>query len=121
MVAPRSVEDYLGELPDGFRASLEDLRQAIKAVAPEAIETISYQVPAFKDRDRLLVSYAAFKDHCSLFPMSKKVIATYAEELKPYVSVKGTLRFSPDNPLPTRVVQKIVQARIEENAARRHS
>jgi len=92
-----------------------------RAAAPDVSETISYQMPAFKDHGRLLVSYAAFKGHCSLFPMSRKVIETYAEELKPYLSGKGTIRFRPDDPLPAMLVQKIVKARIEENAARRRS
>jgi uncharacterized protein YdhG (YjbR/CyaY superfamily) len=119
MTVPATVEEYLAALPDGSRAALEELRAAIKAAAPEATETISYQMPAFKDHDRLLVSYAAFANHCSLFPMSKKVIEDNAEELGPYMSGRGTLRFRPDNPLPAAVVQKIVRARLEENAARR--
>ena len=106
-------------LPEESRIALEDLRQTIKTVAPEATETISYQMPAFKAHGRLLVSYAAFKDHCSLFPMSMKVIQDHAEELKPYISGKGTIRFHPDDPLPTALVQTLVKARIEENAVRR--
>jgi uncharacterized protein YdhG (YjbR/CyaY superfamily) len=119
MVAPTSVEDYLASLPAGSRAALEKLRKTIKAAAPEATETISYQMPAFKDGGRPLVSYAAFKDHCSLFPMSTKVIEGHLDELKPYFSGKGTIRFTPDKPLPAALVKKIVKARIEENAARR--
>jgi uncharacterized protein YdhG (YjbR/CyaY superfamily) len=119
MVAPRSVEDYLAALPEDFRVTLEDLRQTIKAVAPDATETISYQMPAFRYHSRLLVSYAAFKDHCSLFPMSKKVIEAYRDELTPYFTGKGTIRFTVDKPLPAALVRKIVTARIEENAARR--
>lgn len=118
MDAPPTVEEYLDRLPHESRVALENLRQTIKAAAPEATEVISYQMPAFKDRGRLLVSYAAFKDHCSLFPMSMKVVETYAEELKPYLSGRGTIRFRPDDPLPATLVQKIVSARIEENTTR---
>jgi len=118
MAAPTSVEDYLAALPEGSRAALEKLRRMIKAAAPEATETISYQMPAFKDHGRLLVAYAAFKHHCSLFPASGAVIEALGEELKPYFTGKGTIRFHVDKPLPAALVKKVVKARLEENAAR---
>jgi uncharacterized protein YdhG (YjbR/CyaY superfamily) len=118
MAGPTSVEDYLAALPEAQRAALEKLRKTIRAAAPEATETISYQMPAFKDQGRFLVSYAAFKNHCSLFPASNAVMEALGEELKPYFSGKGTLRFTADKPLPAALVKKIVKARIEENAAR---
>ena len=119
MAAPLGVDDYLASLPEESRAALEKLRRTIKSAAPEATETISYQMPAFKQQGRLLVSYAAFKDHCSFFPMSKKVIEDHREDLEPFFSGKGTIRFNTDRPLPTALVKKLVKARIEENAARR--
>jgi uncharacterized protein YdhG (YjbR/CyaY superfamily) len=119
MPTPNSVEDYLAALPPVTRAALEKLRQTIRAAAPDATETISYQMPAFKHQGRLLVSYAAFKDHCSLFPMSKKVIETHMDELEPYFTGKGTIRFHADSPLPAALVKKLVKERIEENTARR--
>ena len=118
MAAPTSVEDYLAALPQEPRAALEKLRKTIRAAAPEATETISYQMPTFKDQGRFLVSYAAFKDHCSLFPASKAVMEALGEELKPYFSGKATLRFTADKPLPAALVKKIVKTRIKENAAR---
>ena len=118
MAGPTSVEDYLAALPEEQRAALEKLRKTIRAAAPEATETISYQMPTFKDHGRVLVHYAAFKDHCSLFPASIAVMEALGEELKPYFSGKGTLRFTVDKPLPAALVKKIVKARIEENAAR---
>lgn len=118
MAAHTSVEDYLAALPEESRTALEKLRKTIKSAAPEATEAISYQMPAFKDHGRFLVSYAAFKDHCSLFPASKAVIEALGEDLKPYFSGKGTIRFRADKPIPTALVKKIVKARIEENAAR---
>ncbi len=119
MGAPTNVEDYLATLPEESRAALEKLRKTIKAAAPEATETISYQMPAFKDHGRMLVYYAAFKDHYSLFPASGAVIEAQREELKPYFTGRGTIRFNLDEPLPVALVKKIVKARIEENAARR--
>ena len=119
MAAPISVEDYLAALPEASRAALEKLRKTIKAAAPDATETISYQMPTFTDHGRSLVSYAAFKDHCSLFPASQAVKDALGDELKPYVTGKATIRFHPDKPLPDALVKRIVKARIEENAARR--
>lgn len=119
MAVPTSVEEYLASRPEGPRAALEQLRAAIRAAAPEATEAISYQMPAFKDQGRLLVSSAAFKNHCSLFPASEAVIEACGEELKPYLSGKGTIRFQADEPLPAALVRKIVKARLEENTAHR--
>ncbi len=119
MAAPASVDEYLAALPGESRAALELLRAQIRAIAPHATETISYQMPAFRDRDRMLVSYAAFRDHCSLFPMSMAVIEAFRDELNPYWNGKGTIHFRPDRPLPAGLVERIVRARLEENAARR--
>jgi len=82
------------------------------------METISYQMPAFKHDGRLLVSYAAFKDHCSLVPASTAVVEALGQELKPYLSGKATIRFELDRPLPAALVQRIVEVRLRETAAR---
>jgi uncharacterized protein YdhG (YjbR/CyaY superfamily) len=119
MAAPTSVEEYLAALPADQRAALEKLRKTIKAAAPDAAETIAYQMPAIRVHGRLVVSYAAFKDHCSLFPMSYKVIRDHADALKPYLAEKSALHFTPAKPIPAALVRKIVKARLEENAARR--
>jgi uncharacterized protein YdhG (YjbR/CyaY superfamily) len=119
MAGPTSVKEYLAALPEESRAALAKLRKTIRAAAPEATEAISYQMPAFKDHGRFLVSYAAFRDHCSLFPASNGVMEALGEELKPYLAGKGTLRFQPNKPIPAALVKKIVKARLEENAARR--
>jgi uncharacterized protein YdhG (YjbR/CyaY superfamily) len=113
------VEEYLAGLREPERAALERLRDLIRAAAPDATEAISYQMPAFKDRGRGLVAYAAFKDHCSLFPMSTKVFDVLGGELEPYRSSKGTIRFTVDDPLPDSLVTRVVQARLAENEARR--
>ena len=89
MTAPASVDEYLAAVPAESRAALEQLRARIRAVAPHATETISYQMPAFRDGDRLLVSYAAFRDHCSLFPMSMAVSETFRDELGTSWNGKG--------------------------------
>ncbi len=119
MTAPDSIEAYLAALPEASRAALEQLRKTIKAAAPEATEAISYGMPAFKDHGRMLVYYAAFKRHYSLFPASKGVLEALREELQPYEVGKGTIRFRMDQPVPAALVQRIVKVRLDENAARR--
>jgi uncharacterized protein YdhG (YjbR/CyaY superfamily) len=116
MGAPNSVEEYLAALPEEPRAALERLRETIKASAPEATEGIAYQMPAFRNHGRFLVSYAAYKNHCSLFPASEAVMEAFGDELKPYFSGKGTIRFQTNKPLPAALVRKIVKKRIEEVA-----
>lgn len=118
MAAPAEVENYLAALPEGSRAALEALRTTIGAAAPEATETISYGMPAFTQEGRPLVAYGAFKNHCSLFPMSTDVIEAYRDELEPFQTGKGTIQFHPGRPLPAGLVERLVKARIEENAAR---
>jgi uncharacterized protein YdhG (YjbR/CyaY superfamily) len=117
MAGPASVADYLAGVREPQRAALEKLRKQIQAAAPEATETITYQMPGFRAHGRPLVSYAAFKDHCSFFPMSPKVIEEHADELKSYDLSKGTIRFTTEKPLPAALVKKIVKMRIEENEA----
>jgi len=119
MATPTSVEDYLAALPDDQRAALEKLRKTFCAAAPPATEKISYAMPAFEQDGRFLVSYAAFKDHCSLYPASSAVREALGDELEPYFSGKGTLRFRADEPIPATLVKKIVRVRLEENAAGR--
>jgi len=116
--APSSVEKYLAALPEKQRAALERLRKTIRAAAPQATEGISYQMPAFKYRGTL-VTYAAFKDHCSFFPMSSKLIEEHEDELKAFDTAKGTIRFQADKPLPAALVRKIVKERIAQNEARK--
>lgn len=108
------VDAYLASVPEGARRTLETLRKTIKAAAPEATETISYRIPTFKLYGRPLVYFAAFKDHCSLYPATEAVLEAHGEELKPYFSGKGTLRFTADSPIPAALVKKIVKTRIQE-------
>lgn len=115
-VAPaRDIDAYLARVPAKPRATLQKLRRIIKATAPKATETISYQIPTFKYHG-MLVSFAAFKNHCSFFPGA--VIKGYKDNLKSYETSKGTIRFPADKPLPAALVKKIVKARIKQNEAR---
>lgn len=100
-----------------MRAALQKLRKTIKAAAPEAEEVISYNMPAFRHQG-ILVYYAAFKDHCSLFVGSAAAHKKFAVELKPFAGGKGTVHFTPERPLPAALVTRIVKARVAENEAR---
>ena len=112
---PKTVDDYLAALPVDSRGTLEKIRKTIKTAAPKATEVISYQMPMYKQHG-MLVGFAAFKDHCSLFPGAKALV-TFKDELKSYKTSKGTIRFPIDKPLPAALVKKIVKTRIAENEA----
>src|SRR5438477_8903904 len=115
----KTVGEYLRALDPEKRAALMKLRNAIKAAAPRAQECISYQIPAFRLDERMLVWFGAWKDHCSFFPGAYAVAAAKGD-LKKYTTSKGTIRFSPDKPLPTALVRKLVKARIAERDAASH-
>ena len=119
MAKPASVEAYLAALPDEERGALQELRETIASVVSDGAEAISWQMPSIKYRGRALVGYAAFKDHCSFFPMSGAVVEAFADELAGYETSKGTIRFDPKQPLPAALVKKIVKARIAEVDSRR--
>ena len=112
----QEVERYLSQLPEDSRATLEQLRRTIKSVVPEATEVISYQIPTFKLNGRMLVSYAGFREHCSFFPGAGP-IETHKNELESFPTSKGTIRFTPEGPLPATLVKKLVKTRIKLNAA----
>jgi uncharacterized protein YdhG (YjbR/CyaY superfamily) len=116
MAGPSGVDEYLAALPDAQRVALESLRRTISAAAPRATETISYQMPTFKQDGRFLVSFAAFKNHCSLFPASGAVMDALGHELGRYFSGKGTFRFTVEAPIPASVVRRMVKIRLEEVA-----
>lgn len=116
--AASSIDEYLAAVPDAERAALEKIRRVVRAAAPEAAETISYCMPAFRYKG-LLVGFAAFQKHCSFFPMSTKVMQAHAGELAGYSTAKGTIRFSAAKPLPAALVKRLVKARIAENDAKK--
>jgi uncharacterized protein YdhG (YjbR/CyaY superfamily) len=119
MAPPTTVDSYLAALPPDRRSAVETLRRTVKAAAPEAIESIAYQMPALRSHGgQFLVSYAAYKAHYSLFAASDAVVAACGEELTPFLAGKGTIRFPAAKPIPTELVAKVVKVRLAENAAR---
>jgi uncharacterized protein YdhG (YjbR/CyaY superfamily) len=120
-MADPEVEAYLARLSPARRAVIDHLRSTIAAAAPDAIEVISYRMPAFRYHGRRLVYYAAFRDHFSLFPASYAVMERLADDVATFVSGKATLRFTAERPLPDQLVTRIVQLRLEELGAPRAS
>lgn len=114
---PKDIDDYLARVSPEARATLEKLRKTIKSVVPAAVETISYQMPTFKYKGRMLVSFAAFKDHCSFFPGAEPV-AVHKGDLEGYETSKGTIRFPINKPLPAALVKKLLKVGIARNEAR---
>lgn len=111
----RAVASYLARVKEPARSTLERIRDLIRAAAPaEAEECISYGMPAFRYKGAL-VAYAAFKDHCSFFPMQSSLMDQMKDELADYRTAKGTLQFPLDKPLPAALVRKMVRARVAEN------
>jgi uncharacterized protein YdhG (YjbR/CyaY superfamily) len=113
--AAKTVEEYLAGTPEPARSTLEKMRATIRSVAPkETTEVISYGIPTFRYK-KGLVAIAAFKDHCSFFPMGSSVLDDFQEELSTFRVTKGTLHFPLDKPLPAALVRKIVKARVAQN------
>ncbi len=111
--SPKTPDEYLARLPEPKRSTLSKVRGVIRAVVPhEAEEILSYGMPAFRHK-KIVIWYAAFSDHCSLFPTAS-VIAKFKAELKDYKTSKGTVQFAIDKPLPAALVKKMVKARLAE-------
>jgi Uncharacterized conserved protein len=115
--AGRRIDAYLETLDPPFRQALERLRATIRAAAPQADEIITYAMPGIGWHGPV-VSYFAFKRHCSLFPMGNSVFIGMEDEIAPWRTSKGTLQFVPDDPLPDALVRRIVAARLAENEAK---
>lgn len=112
--APKDIDEYLAGVPEPARGALNKMREAIRSALPaEAAETISYRIPAFKCK-RVLVWFAAFSDHCSLFPTAS-VIEEFKRQLKGFSTSKGTIHFPLDKPLPTALIKRLVKARVAQN------
>jgi uncharacterized protein YdhG (YjbR/CyaY superfamily) len=110
---PKTIDEYLAGVPEPARSTLQKVRAAIRAAAPpEATETISYGIPAFR-HNGVLVWFAAFARHCSLFPTAS-VIEKFRKELNDYTISKGTIQFPTDKSLPAALIKKMVKARVAE-------
>lgn len=110
-----TIDEYLATLDEPTRATLQQLREDIRALVPGAEECISYSLPAFRVRGKVVAGFAAFTTHLSYLPHSGSVLPALADEVKDYPgSTKSALHFSVDRPLPRALVQKLVSARLAQ-------
>jgi uncharacterized protein YdhG (YjbR/CyaY superfamily) len=120
-VCKAEVEAYLARVPEPARNLLDELRATIRAAAPKtATEEITYRIPSFNYKGSL-VAYAAFKRHCSFFPMGSRVLEDFAEELKDFRTSRGTIQLPLDKPLPKALITRLVKACVARNEARTQS
>jgi uncharacterized protein YdhG (YjbR/CyaY superfamily) len=115
---PRTVDEYLVSVPEPARTTLKKLRAAIRSAVPaDATEIISYRMPAFR-HDRILVWYAAFAGHCSLFPTAS-IVEAFKDHLEGFKTSKGTIQFPLRKPLPIVLIRKLVKARVRDADAKK--
>ena len=108
------VNKYIANLPLEQQIALERVRQIIKNTVPEAVEFISYKMPAYHCHG-MIGGFAAFKNHCSFFPWNAKTIEDFATELKDFKTSAGTIQFTPEKPIPEELLQKILRYRVADN------
>jgi uncharacterized protein YdhG (YjbR/CyaY superfamily) len=112
----KTIDEYIATFPPNIQALLQQIRAAVHKAAPEAEETISYQMPAFK-QNGVLVYFAAFKNHIGFFPTAQGVEA-FKDKLSAYKTSKGTIHFPLDQPLPFELIEEIVRFRVETNTSK---
>jgi uncharacterized protein YdhG (YjbR/CyaY superfamily) len=114
---PRNIDEYIAGFPDDVQKLLEKIRMTIRKAAPDAEETVSYQIPTFTLKGKYLVYFAAYKKHIGLYP-APRGSEKFKQELSAYEGGKGTVRFPLDKPIPFDLVSRIVKFRIKENLER---
>jgi uncharacterized protein YdhG (YjbR/CyaY superfamily) len=113
----QTIDEYIGTFPEDVQHILNELRQTIKEAAPEAQETINYQIPTFTLNGNL-VHFAAFEKHIGFYPTPSGMEA-FKQELSRYKGAKGSVQFPIDEPLPLPLIRRIVKYRVKENLARK--
>ena len=115
--AAATIDEYIAAFPPEVRALLEQVRATIRQAAPEAVEAISYRMPAFKLKGRNLVYFAGYKKHIGVYPLPGGD-AQFVEALSPYQTGKGTARFPLDKPIPFELIGAIVQGLVKDHQER---
>jgi uncharacterized protein YdhG (YjbR/CyaY superfamily) len=117
-MSARDIDNYLETLDEPKRSTLQTLRQTICDIIPDAEECISYGMPAFRRKGKVIAGFAAFKNHLSYLPHSGSVLAELPDDLAGYVTFKGAPQFPVDQPLPKALVKKLIAVRLEEVSQR---
>jgi uncharacterized protein YdhG (YjbR/CyaY superfamily) len=112
-----TIDEYIKTFPKDVQSLLQGIRQTIRKAAPEAVETISYQMPAFKLNDRFLVSLAAWKHHVGMYPIPSGTEA-FKKKISEYKGAKSTVRFPLDKPVPYHLITQLVTFRVKEALTR---
>ncbi len=112
--ARKEIDAILAASPKEHRVALQEIRETIRKTVPDAVEGISYSIPAFRYKGKPLAGYASLKNHCSYFPMSGKLTTKFKKELSDFKTSKGGIQFQPDHPIPPSLLKKLLQARIKE-------
>jgi len=110
------VDAYLAALPADQQGLLEGVRGTIRRVVPDAEETIAYDMPAFRLAGRFLVSYAGWKRHCSLYPLTDSFLAAHAAEIEGFGRTKGSIHFTAAKPLPPALLEELIRTRVADLA-----
>jgi uncharacterized protein YdhG (YjbR/CyaY superfamily) len=113
-MSAKEVDEYLQGVDEPKRGTLQGLRATILEVVPDAEQVISYRVPAFRVRGKIVAGFAAFRDHLSYLPFSGSVLEQLADELHEYTMTKSALHFPVDRPLPKTLVKKLIAVRLKE-------
>ena len=113
-MSKQEIDDYLAKLAEPKRATLQELRQTIHDILPDAEEVISYGMPAFRLNGKVIAGFAAFKNHLAYMPHSGSVFTELREELAGYASTEGSLHFPIDKPLPKTLVKKLIAVRLSQ-------
>jgi uncharacterized protein YdhG (YjbR/CyaY superfamily) len=114
----KSVDEYIATHPEDVQVVLQRVRGAIREAVPGAEEVISYQIPAYKLHGGIVVYFAGWKQHYSVYPATERVVKEFEDELLPYEVSKGTIRFPLSQPVPVKLIERIAKVRAEEAAER---
>jgi uncharacterized protein YdhG (YjbR/CyaY superfamily) len=110
----QSIDEYIAACPPDSQAYLQEIRKLIRALVPDAKERISYQIAAFERNGKNIIHFAGWKKHVSLYPVPAGSEA-FERQVAKYVDGKGTLKFPLDEPLPIKLIEKVIKLHVEAN------
>lgn len=109
-----NVDEYVAQQPAAAQVVLKRVRGVIRKALPDAEEVISYNIPAYKLDDRVVLYFAGWKQHYSLYPAGRRLVARFGDRLAPYAVTKGTIRFPLSQPVPVKLIESIAKFRAKE-------